>query len=139
MRGVGVTRNRMLDARVISAFGTDVVLVIVFAAIGRASHEEGVWGPGGSGLIETSWPFVAALVAGWLFTLGWRRPLAPARTGLGVWAVTVVGGMLLRAFSGQGTAPAFIVVTAVTLLVLLVGWRVLVMLAGRLRARRDVG
>lgn len=121
---------------VVFAFVADVLLVIVFAAIGRASHEEGVWGPGGSGLVQTSWPFVVALVAGWLVTLGWRRPLAPLSTGLGVWAVTVVGGMLLRALGGQGTAPAFIVVAAVTLLVLLVGWRGLAALVRRVRARR---
>ncbi len=134
-----MSRTTVSGGRVVSAFAADAVAVIVFAAIGRASHDEGVLGPGGSGLLQTSWPFVVALVAGWLVTLGWRHPLAPLRTGLGVWAVTVVGGMLLRALSGQGTAPAFIVVAAVTLFVLLVGWRVVVTLVGRGRSRREVG
>ena len=57
------------------------------------------------------------------------------RTGLGVWAVTVAGGMLLRAASGQGIAIAFIVVAAVTLLVALVGWRVIAAVVRRTRRR----
>jgi hypothetical protein len=128
-RGVLVVRA------VVAAFLADVVLVIVFAAIGRASHDEGVLGPGGTGLVETSWPFLVALVLGWLVTLAWRRPFAPLRTGLGVWVVTVAGGMLLRAVSGQGTALAFIVVASATLLLLLVGWRAVVALVARARAR----
>ena len=55
------------------------------------------------------------------------------RTGLGIWAATVIGGMLLRAASGQGTAPAFIIVATLTLLVLLVGWRVIAALVARRR------
>lgn len=68
---------------------------------------------------------MAALAVGWGVSLGWRRPLAVLRTGVPVWAVTVAGGMLLRMLVGQGTAPAFIIVAAVTLAVLLVGWRAL--------------
>lgn len=117
---------------VIVAFAIDVVLVIVFAMIGRASHGESAL----DGLLITAWPFLAGLVAGWLITLAWRAPSAPLRTGLGVWAVTVGGGMLLRAASGQGTAVAFIIVAAVTLLVFLVGWRVIAGLVARARVRR---
>lgn len=130
-----------MSRAVVPAFFADVVLVIAFAAIGRASHDEGILGPGGTGFVETSWPFLVALVVGWVVTLAWRRPLAPLRTGLGVWAVTVAVGMLLRAISGQGTALAFIVVASVALLVLLVGWRVVMALVtrGRARATRTEG
>ena len=109
----------------------DTVLVLAFAALGRASHDSDVF----AGLWQTAWPFLLGLALGWLLTLGWRAPLAPVRTGLGVWAATVIGGMLLRAASGQGTAPAFIIVATVTLLVLLVGWRVIATLVARRRAR----
>ena len=44
-------------------------------------------------------------------------------TGLTVWLCTVSIGMLLRVISGQGTAPAFIVVATIVTAVLLVGWR----------------
>lgn len=119
-------------ARVVAAaLAADVALVVLFAAIGRASHAEDPLG----GLWLTAWPFLAGLAAGWLVTRAWRGPTAPVRTGLGVWAVTVVGGMLLRAASGQGTAVAFIVVAAVTLALFLVGWRVVVAVVRRVRAR----
>jgi len=69
--------------------------------------------------------------------MAWRAPLAPVRTGLGVWAATVIGGMLLRAASGQGTALPFIIVATTTMLLLLVGWRLIAALIVRLRARTD--
>ena len=107
----------------------DIALVVAFAALGRASHDSDVFG----GLWQTAWPFLVGLALGWLVTLAWRAPLAPVRTGLGIWAATVIGGMLLRAASGQGTAPAFIIVATLTLLVLLVGWRVIAALVARRR------
>ena len=113
------------------ALALDAVLVVAFAATGRATHDGDVR----SGLAMTAWPFLAGLAAGWLVTRAWRAPAAPVRTGLGVWAVTVAGGMLLRAASGQGTAIAFIVVAAVTLLVALVGWRVIAAVVRRARRR----
>ncbi|GAA1420105.1 DUF3054 domain-containing protein [Agrococcus citreus] len=116
---------------VAGALGLDAVLVVGFAAVGRASHESGVLGEGGMGLITTAWPFLVALAVGWIFSPGWHAPLAPLRTGVPVWAVTVIGGMLLRAVSGQGTAVPFVVVATLTLLALLVGWRLLATLARR--------
>jgi hypothetical protein len=127
-------RPRASGRTAILALVADVVLVVAFAAIGRASHAEGVLGPGGSGLATTAWPFLVGLLVGWGVTLGWRHPLAPVRTGLGVWAATLVIGMLLRAVSGQGVAVAFVIVAAVTLLVFLVGWRAIA--AGIRRLRR---
>lgn len=115
----------------------DVVLVVVFTAIGRATHDGDVLGGGGSGLLVTAWPFVTGLLAGWAVSRGWRRPLAPLRTGLVVWGLTLVVGMLLRAVSGQGVAVAFVIVAAVTLLVFLVGWRVIVGLIARARLTRS--
>lgn len=114
------------------AFAADVVLVVVFAVIGRASHQEDV---SMGGVALTAWPFLVGLVAGWLVSLGWRAPLAPVRTGLGVWALTLSGGMLLRAVSGQGVQVAFVIVAAIVLLLFLVGWRTIAALAGRARRR----
>lgn len=117
------------NARIAIALAIDAFLVLVFAGLGRASHGEEP-----SGLLVTAWPFLVALAVGWLVALAWRAPAAPVRTGLGVWAVTVAGGMLLRAATGEGTAFAFIVVATVTLLVLLVGWRVVAATVRRRRA-----
>jgi len=112
------------------ALAADTVLVVAFTAIGRASHDSEVL----AGLAQTAWPFLAGLLAGWAITRGWRAPAAPLRTGVGVWAATVVVGMILRALSGQGTALPFVIVATLTLLVLLVGWRSLA--AGIRRGRR---
>ncbi|WP_105566280.1 DUF3054 domain-containing protein [Microbacterium halophytorum] len=104
------------------AFVIDAVLVVAFAAIGMVQHHGGF---DAAGLAVVAWPFLVALVAGWAVSLAWRAPWGPVRVGLPVWAVTVVGGLLLRAATGGGTATAFVIVTAVTLLVLLVGWRLI--------------
>ncbi len=117
---------------VASALAIDIALVVVFAAIGRVSHTERLTVVG---VGETAWPFLTGLIAGWLATLGWRAPLAPVRTGLGVWALTLAGGMLLRAASRQGVAVAFVVVAGVVLLLFLVGWRGV---ATAIRRRRAV-
>ncbi|MDR6198299.1 hypothetical protein QE374_000208 [Microbacterium sp. SORGH_AS428] len=105
--------------RILVAVVADVLLVIVFCGIGRASHDESPL----QGLLLTAWPFLTALAVGWGISLAWHRPFAVLRTGVPVWVVTVAGGMLLRMLAGQGTAPAFIMVAAVTLGLLLVGWR----------------
>jgi len=123
-------------ARPASALLVDLALVVVFAAIGRATHDGDVLGPGGAGLATTAWPFLVALVLGWLLVRAWRAPLAPVRTGVPVWAITVVVGILLRAVSAQGVAPAFIIVATLTLALFLVGWRGIARLASRLGGRR---
>ena len=131
-RSVRVSAKRHAQPRAIAlSLLLDIALVIAFAALGRASHDSDVW----IGLWQTAWPFLAGLGVGWLVTLAWRVPTAPVRTGLGVWAATVVGGMLLRAASDQGTALPFIIVATLTLFVLLVGWRAIAAIAARVRAR----
>lgn len=109
----------------------DVVCVIVFVAIGRASHQEG-----GAllGVATTAWPFLGGLAIGWVATRAWRAPYALVPAGAGIWAATLVGGMLLRVVSGRGTAPAFLVVATVFLGVFLLGWRALVAPAERRRS-----
>ncbi|MFF2277177.1 DUF3054 domain-containing protein [Agromyces sp. NPDC058126] len=120
-------------AGAVAAFLVDAVLVVLFVMIGRRSHAEGV---DLAGIWQTGWPFLAALAVGWLVSLAWRRPLALWPTGVVVWAVTVAGGMALRAASGRGTDPAFIVVATVTLAVFLLGWRAIEGLRARRRAAR---
>lgn len=116
---------------IVGAFALDVVLVVVFAAIGRANHGEDPIG----GLLTTAWPFLVGVVVGWLVQGAWRDPLPPVRTGLGVWGATLVVGMLLRTLSGQGIAIPFVIVAAIVLFVLLVGWRALALLLVTRRRR----
>jgi Protein of unknown function (DUF3054) len=100
----------------------DIASVLIFVIIGRASHTKG---ESLAGIASTSWPFLAALGIGWLAARGWRRPLAIRPEGLVIWLCTVALGMILRVVSGQGTAPAFIVVALAFLALCLLGWRLL--------------
>lgn len=124
------TRTRPSATALALAAVLDVVLVIVFATVGRASHAEAL---DVAGIAQTAWPFLAALAVGWVATLAWRRPAAPARTGLPLWIITVAGGMLLRLATGSGAALPFVIVASLTLLLLLVGWRLIAALVARRR------
>ena len=106
--------------RPLLAFVVDLLLVGLFVVIGRASHREDQ-----SAFVVTYWPFAIGAVAGWAASRGWRRPFSIARTGLPVWVLTVLVGMLLRAASGQGVQVAFVVVATIVVGALLVGGRVL--------------
>ncbi|HWH15252.1 MAG TPA: DUF3054 domain-containing protein [Miltoncostaeaceae bacterium] len=98
----------------------DALAPLAFVVAGRRSHDGGA---GAAAVAEVAAPFLIALAAGWLVSRAWRSPAA-LRTGLVVWAVTVAGGLALRgAVFDRGVAPSFAVVTAITLAVLLLGWR----------------
>src|SRR5208283_2037124 len=111
----------------------DVIGVLVFCALGRRSHDEGL---SITGVATTAWPFLTGTVVGWLASRGWRQPTAVVPTGVVVWLFTVVVGMALRKASSAGVAASFVVVAASVTAVLLLGWRVVVGLT--LRHRSDV-
>ncbi len=108
----------------------DIVGVMVFCAIGRRSHDEGLTV---AGVVETAWPFLTGAAVGWLLIRGWRRPTAVFPTGVVVWVCTVAVGMLLRKATSGGVAFSFVVVASAATAVLLLGWRVL---AASLQSRR---
>lgn len=112
------------------ALAVDLVLVLVFAVIGRLSHHEGL---SSDGIAHTAWPFVVGVVVGTLLIAGAKRPPLSRDAGGLSWASALVLGMLLRHLSGQGTAVPFVIVAAVVLAVFLVGWRLL--LGGVIRRR----
>ncbi|GGL38778.1 DUF3054 domain-containing protein [Nocardia jinanensis] len=110
------------------AIAVDIVLVVVFCAIGRRSHDEAVL----TGLLHTVWPFAAGLAVGWVVAVAIARRAAGAEpfdgsrfwpTGVVIWLCTLVFGMLLRVVAGQGTAFSFIVVATSVLALFLLGWR----------------
>jgi len=111
----------------------DVVGVLVFCAVGRRSHEEGL---SVTGVATTAWPFLTGTVVGWLASRGWRQPTAVVPTGVAVWLFTVAIGMVLRKATSAGVAASFVVVAASVTAVLLLGWRAVVGLT--LRRRSDV-
>ncbi|MGN6613190.1 MAG: DUF3054 domain-containing protein, partial [Angustibacter sp.] len=105
--------------------------LMVFAAIGRRSHAEGITV---AGVLSTAWPFAVGVLGGWLVARAWRRPVALWPSGVAAWLGALVVGMLLRRVAGDGTPPDFVAVAAVFIAVFLLGWRVVVLLAHRLRA-----
>ena len=109
---------------------TDLILVLMFVAIGRSSHQES-----GSllGFVGTAWPFVVGLAFGWVVARAWRGPTRVVPVGLVVWGMTVGAGIVLRALSGQGVQLSFVVVTAVVLALFLLGWRSVVRWTSRSR------
>lgn len=117
------------------ALALDVVLVIVFCAIGRRSHDEA---NALTGLATTAWPFLSGLAVGWLATVALYRDKFDAflivPTGIVVWLSTLVVGMLLRVVSGQGTAFSFIIVAGTVLAVFLLGWRAVARIVTKARA-----
>jgi hypothetical protein len=110
----------------------DVVCVLVFCAVGRRSHAEGLTL---AGVAETAWPFLTGTAVGWLLARGWRRPAAIVPTGVAVWVCTVAIGMLLRAASSAGVAFSFVLVASAATAILLLGWRVLVVSLNRVGAQ----
>jgi hypothetical protein len=67
----------------------DIVGVLVFCAVGRRSHAEGITI---SGVATTAWPFLTGTALGWAASRAWRRPTAIAPTGVVVWLSTVLVG-----------------------------------------------
>lgn len=109
-----------MDRRTPLAAGLDTFVVVLFVAIGRREHEQD---SAIAGLIETAAPFLIALALAWLVLRVWKRP-TEWRTGVGVWAIVVVAGMLLRNLVfDDGTATAFVIVATLFLALFIVGWR----------------
>src|SRR5258705_6440324 len=88
-----VTDRRRPVRRALIALFADVVCVIVFCAIGRRSHAEGLTA---AKIAQTAWPFLAGTGVGWLLIRGWRRPFRVIPTGAVVWVCTVVAGKSFR-------------------------------------------
>src|ERR1700730_461560 len=115
-----VDNRRRRVRRALIALFADVVCVIVFCAIGRRSHAEGVTVAGNA---KTAWPFLAGTGVGWLLIGGGRRPFTVIPTGMVVWICTVVVGMVWGKLASAGVSTSFVGVASVSPAVLLLGWR----------------
>lgn len=98
----------------------DAGFIVLFAVLGRNTHEHGL---DLTGVFVTAAPFLAAAAIGWLVLRGWRRPFAIWPAGVGIWLITVVGGLALRWLFGGGVAPTFQLVTLGFLGLVLLGHR----------------
>lgn len=118
--------------RGLGVFVADLACVLALAIGGKNAHEADAayWQVG-----AIAWPFAlaATLAHGYLATRA--RPAGGLwPEGATVLVVTYTLGMLLRALSGRGTAPAFLVVAGAFLTATMLGWRIAVRLAGSWRA-----
>ncbi|MFZ2504502.1 MAG: DUF3054 domain-containing protein [Nocardioides sp.] len=116
------------QGRLWSALLADTLVVVVFAAVGRLTHDE-VDGIGG--VFRTAWPFLAGLFLGW--SIGIRRLPDPRLTQFAilVWGSTLFVGMGLRAFTVGTPEVSFVIVAALVLGALFIGWRVVAGRGGR--------
>lgn len=109
------------------AASADVLAVLVFSAVGRSSHAEGV---DAVGVLTTAVPFLLGLPIGWLVGRAWRAPLR-LPVGVTVWVAVVVVGLGIRTAFTHRLPLTFVVVAAVSLAVFLLGWRAIARLITR--------
>lgn len=114
-RTIGAVGSRSVAA----SAAADLAVVLAFAAVGRRSHGEEA---AALEVLGVAWPFAVGAGLGWLATDGIRRPTS-WRTGTGAWAGAVAGGMALRALTGRGVAPSFVLVSTLVLGAGTLGWR----------------
>jgi peptidoglycan/LPS O-acetylase OafA/YrhL len=103
-----------------AALAADLACVLLFVAVGRRNHAEGL---SITGIGATAWPFLIGTLVGWLASRGWRRPTSLVPTGAVVWLCTVAVGMALRKATGTGIAFSFITVATLVTALLILGWR----------------
>lgn len=108
----------------------DVVWILLFALLGRESHEGDT---AALAVLGVAWPFLAGYAATALVVGLRRRPRSVGR-GAVVWLGSVAGGMAIRTvLEGRLPETAFIIVALVFLGAGLVGWRVVAALVCRRR------
>ena len=117
--------------RIWPALAADVICILVFAIVGRSSHDEST---DLAGVLLTAWPFLAGYLVGLLASRGWRSPLNRT-VAVTVWASTVAVGMVLRVLTGAGIQLSFVIVATLVLGAMLLGWRGVFSLVQRARAR----
>jgi hypothetical protein len=116
--------------QILPAIAVDVICILVFAILGRSSHQETT---DLLGVAHTAWPFLAGCLLGTLLGRTWRHPFS-IKSGVAVWLGTVAGGMALRLLTGADIQLSFIIVASCVLALLLIGWRAIFRLIQRARA-----
>ena len=103
-----------------TTLGLDLAWVLIFAVIGRLSHGEAA---DPFGVAVTAWPFIVALLGTTVALFSMNKPTDQLLYGAIVWLGTLMFGMWIRADSGAGLEPSFVVVAGSFLAVGMLGWR----------------
>ncbi len=99
----------------------DLGCVLALAVGGRNTHDATA---SGWVVLAIVWPYAVAAGLAHLWLVSRRRQAGRIwPEGAIVLAVTYVLGMILRAISGRGLAPGFLVVAAIFLALTMLGWR----------------
>ncbi|QXB42431.1 DUF3054 domain-containing protein [Jonesia denitrificans] len=122
-------------------FALDVVLVVLFAAAGRQSHNEVATIVG---IADTAWPFLLGLLVGWVITRQWQTTTTGLPIVFQVWPaaimlafVTWAFALAIRVLAGDTNSGGFPFVALGFLLLMLVGWRIVWGSVVRVRAQRS--
>jgi peptidoglycan/LPS O-acetylase OafA/YrhL len=117
--------------RILPAIAVDVICILIFAIVGRSSHQEAT---DLLGVAHTAWPFLAGCLIGTVIGRTWWHPFS-LKSGVAVWLGTVIGGMTLRVLTGAGVQLSFIIIASCILALLLIGWRAGLRLIQHARAK----
>ncbi|WP_313813736.1 DUF3054 domain-containing protein [Glutamicibacter sp.] len=111
----------------------DILLIILFALLGRREHEHGL---AIGGILWTALPFMI----GYVIMLSVSRPWLTISnlwpTGVLVWVGTVALGVAARLLFGSTAAVSFIIVATVVLGVFLMGRRAITSLISKKSAQQ---
>jgi len=117
--------------RILPAIAVDVICILVFAIVGRSSHQEAT---DLLGVAHTAWPFLAGCLVGTLIGRTRRQPVS-LKSGVAVWLGTVVIGMILRLVTSAGVSLSFVIIAGCVLALFFLGWRAGLQLIQHARAR----
>lgn len=106
------------SVRLATAFLADLAAILLFVGIGRAVHDDAA-----GSFVRTAMPFVGGLLLGWVVGILRNFQTRSVMFGVMVWGATLFFGMAIRSVLRDGTDLSFVLVTAASLGVLLVGWR----------------
>ncbi len=102
------------------SFVCDLVVVVVFVAIGRHTHDRH---SSFNDFLRILWPFALSVLLASLVVRRTMKAKTAVAQGAVIAIVTTAVAMALRVLSGQGTAIAFIIVSLVFLGAAMIGWR----------------
>jgi Protein of unknown function (DUF3054) len=114
--------------RSLGALVGDLLVVILFVTIGFVQHGTPLTT---ENIFLVGWPFAVGVLLGHLAIRAWRAPFRIWPHGVFVWAITLAASMAIRTLFAAGTEVSFIIVTAVTTGVLMLGWRAIALFLTR--------
>ena len=109
-----------------NAVVADVVAVLAFALLARMAHNSDELPLSFTGWLDTTWPFLIGIALIWGLLAAGRIHPAPGSAWVIVGATWVVGMLFWALRHSEVPHWSFMIVAAVMLIVLLIGWRVII-------------